>query len=98
MDWAATSNIQNACNGPLVEQLARTPPERRDYELAASGHAEFVQRMQILEERLAVTGAFLVGDRFTVADVSVGVELSRWSCSLENWAREAARGAAPAPP
>merc|ERR1711972_1220928 len=95
MDWVLGSGFPGR---HVADQMARSPPEMRDYETVRLAHEGYVERMQVVEDRLSVTQAFLAGDRFTIADIPAGVELSRWSCGLENWARAAARGEAPQAP
>jgi glutathione S-transferase len=34
--------------------------------------------MQILERQLASTGAYVAGDRFSLADIPVGLSVNRW--------------------
>merc|ERR1712032_976824 len=90
---AASFNM--GCNHDFVDQLARTPAADRDYELAASAHSGYTERFRLVEEQLSLTQAYLVGDHFTIADIPIGCEIARWSCSLENWSRDAQRGMAP---
>lgn len=95
MDWLLASSFNLGCNHDLVDQIARTPCDQRDYDLAARAHVGYTKRMKLVEDRLAATDAFITGERFTIADIPVGVELSRWSCAMERWAMDAARGEAP---
>eukprot|EP00931_Biecheleriopsis_adriatica_P116002 TRINITY_DN91718_c0_g1_i1.p1 TRINITY_DN91718_c0_g1~~TRINITY_DN91718_c0_g1_i1.p1 ORF type:complete len:276 (+),score=32.64 TRINITY_DN91718_c0_g1_i1:41-829(+) len=95
LDWVLASGFNMGCNHDLVDQMARTPSSQRNYKLVETAHAGYIDRMQMVESRLAKTKAFLAGERFTIADIPVGCELSRWSCGMETWARDAASGVAP---
>jgi len=101
LDWVLASSFNLGCNHHLVDEIARTLPEKRDYEVAAQAHRGYNERLALVEERLTASGGpFLAGDgrRFSVADVPVGAELTRWSCAMEAWSRDAAAGVAPPVP
>lgn len=94
MDWVLWANFHD-CNHHFVDQMARTEPGQRDPAIVESAHEGYMQRLQLVEQRLAETNAFVCGDSFTIADIPIGAEIARWSSCLENWSREAERGALP---
>lgn len=98
MDWALAKNITMGCNHDLVDQIARIPPGKRDMSLVLAAHQGYLDRLQLVEDRLQETGAFLAGERFSVADIAIGAEVSRWSCAVERWARDAAEDLIEPPP
>eukprot|EP00405_Crypthecodinium_cohnii_P031123 CAMPEP_0206508834 /NCGR_PEP_ID=MMETSP0324_2-20121206/58573_1 /ASSEMBLY_ACC=CAM_ASM_000836 /TAXON_ID=2866 /ORGANISM="Crypthecodinium cohnii, Strain Seligo" /LENGTH=234 /DNA_ID=CAMNT_0053999783 /DNA_START=25 /DNA_END=725 /DNA_ORIENTATION=+ len=102
MDLALATGFNMMCNHHLVDQMARTPPEARDYKLAEEAHAVYSQKFELFEEHLASSSSarWLAGDgaRFSVADIPIGTELSRWSCAMERWGKDHEAGVAPALP
>lgn len=97
MDWVLGAGFNLGCNHEFVDQMARTPPERRDKQAIVRAHRGYMHRLQLVERRLAETGAYLAGSRFTVADIPVGTELARWSCGFEGWAKWASSPGSLAP-
>ena len=47
------------------------PPEKRDEAVVAAGLAKLEKPLKVLDDALAAGGGFLVGGRFTVADLNV---------------------------
>lgn len=66
--WAATNLSPDALK--LMFHTAVLPPEQREPTQAEAGRKGCARYLAQLED--ALTGAYLVGDRFTVADVNVG--------------------------
>jgi glutathione S-transferase len=101
MDWTAT--VFNVAMGPVFHQTVRTPVEKRDQALIASGIALTNQRMALLDAHLA-NRAYLAGESFTMADIALGPFIHRWlhmpvereaAPNVERWYRAiAARPAA----
>lgn len=49
-----------------------------DPEKIAMSIRKWGERMQMLEDRIAATGAYAGGETFSIADVSLGLSLHRW--------------------
>ena len=75
MDWQQTT--LNPASRPGFWQLIRTPPEQRDPALLAESNAAVEALMATLDAHLAQRH-FMVGDRFTVADIPLACEVHRW--------------------
>ena len=75
MDWQQTT--LNPASRPGFWQLIRTPPEQRDPTLLAESNAAVEALMATLDAHLAQRH-FMVGDRFTVADIPLACEVHRW--------------------
>ena len=75
MDWQQTT--LNPTSRPGFWQLIRTPPEQRDPALLAESNAAVEALMATLDAHLAQRH-FMVGDRFTVADIPLACEVHRW--------------------
>ncbi|MDI1272299.1 glutathione S-transferase [Polaromonas sp.] len=103
MDWQQTT--LNPASRPGFWQLVRTPPEQRDAALIDESNAAVEALMAMLDAHLAQR-SFMVGERFTVADIPVACEVHRWfglqqprqsRPHLERWydslcARQASKG------
>jgi len=75
MDWQQTT--LNPASRPGFWQLVRTPPEQRDAALLDESNAAVEALMAMLDAHLA-RRSFMVGERFTVADIPVACEVHRW--------------------
>ena len=75
MDWQQTT--LNPASRPGYWQLIRTPPEQRNAALMAESNAAVEALMFTLDMHLA-NRAFIVGERFTVADIPLACEVHRW--------------------
>jgi glutathione S-transferase len=75
MDWASTT-LAPAMHAAFWG-LVRTPPEARDAAAITASAQKTAQQFGILDERLA-DRAWLAGDRFTLADIPVGIFAWRW--------------------
>lgn len=103
MDWQQTT--LNPASRPGFWQLVRTPPEQRDAALLDESNAAVEALMAMLDAHLAQR-SFMVGGRFTMADIPVACEVHRWfglpqprqsRPHLERWynslcARQASKG------
>lgn len=76
MDWQATE-LNTAWRYPFMS-LVRQSPTHQDPLLLAEGIAAWGRQMQILEGQLQRTGAHVVGENFTLADVVMGLSVQRW--------------------
>jgi glutathione S-transferase len=77
MDWQATE-LNNAWRYPFMA-LVRASPAHTDPAQIEAGVASWNRHVGILEAQLAATGAYVAGERFTLADVVIGLSLNRWS-------------------
>ncbi len=75
MDWQQTT--LNPASRPAFWQLIRTPPEQRNTTLIAESSAAVESLMATLDAHLAQR-RFMVGERFTMADIPVACEVHRW--------------------
>jgi len=76
MDWQATE-LNNAWRYAFMA-LVRQSPAHTDLGLLHESVAQWTRHMQMLEARLAVTGAYAAGAQFTLADVVLGLSVNRW--------------------
>ena len=76
MDWQTTD--LNVSWRYAYLGLVRNHPAYRDPGAVANSVVEWNRHMRMLEERLAETGAWVAGDRFTLADVVLGLSTLRW--------------------
>ncbi len=75
MDWQQTT--MNPASRPGFWQLVRTPPEQRNEAVIAESNATVEALMAVLDAHLA-NRSFMVGERFTVADIPIACEIHRW--------------------
>ena len=103
MEWQQTSVNPASRNG--FWHLVRLPADQRDPALVAQSNTAVELLMAMLDAHLA-TRSFMVGERFTMADIPLGCEVQRWfglpqdrepRPNIERWfasllARPAAKG------
>jgi glutathione S-transferase len=103
MEWQQTMVNPASRNG--FWHLIRLPAEQRDMALVAQSNTAVEPLMAILDAHLA-TRSYVVGERFTMADIPLGCEVQRWfglpqarepRPNIERWfarllARPASRG------
>ena len=76
MDWVAY-DITHALRGAFLGgQLKEAPYDHPWY--VGQGQKELVHVMGLLNEHLAESGPYVMGDRFTIADIPVGLVVNRW--------------------
>jgi glutathione S-transferase len=75
MDWQQTT--LNPASRPGFWQLVRTPPEQRNAAVIEESNAAVEELMAVLDAHLAQR-SFMVGERFTMADIPVACEIHRW--------------------
>ncbi|WP_431275022.1 glutathione S-transferase family protein [Variovorax ureilyticus] len=75
MDWQQTT--LNPVSGGAFKQWVRTPAAQREPEVIARSVNATEPLFALLDAHLA-TRTFLLGDRFTMADIPVGCEAHRW--------------------
>jgi glutathione S-transferase len=76
MDWQATE-LNNAWRYAFLA-LVRKNPAYTDQAALAASVASWSQHIAILERQLASTGAYILGDAFSLADVPLGLSVNRW--------------------
>jgi glutathione S-transferase len=74
--WAATECETHALN--LQYHMAAYPPEKRDPKLVEAALAALPAPFAVLDKVLAEGGGFVMGGRFTVADINVA-EIMRYA-------------------
>ena len=103
MDWQQTT--WNPASRPAFWQLIRTPAEQRDAAAIAASSAAVEVLMARLDAHLA-NRSYMVGERFTMADIPLACEVHRWfglpqprqsHANVERWfdrvqARQASKG------
>ena len=103
MDWQQTT--WNPASRPAFWQLIRTPAEQRDAAAIAASSAAVEVLMARLDAYLA-NRSYMVGERFTMADIPLACEVHRWfglpqprqsHANVERWfgslqARQASKG------
>ena len=75
MDWQQTT--ANRASRDAFLQLIRTPADKRNADLIAQSVAATDAAFAVLDAQLAGR-AFVCGERFTMADIVLGVETHRW--------------------
>lgn len=75
MDWQQTT--LNPASRPGFWQLVRTPPEQRNAAVIEESNAVVEALMAVLDAHLAQR-SFMVGERFTMADIPIACEIHRW--------------------
>lgn len=76
MDWQATE-LNPSWRTPFMALIRRDPAFSDPAQLAA-GTALWNARMTLLDRQLAATGAYVAGPVFTLADVVIGLSVTRW--------------------
>jgi glutathione S-transferase len=75
MEWQQTTVNPASRNG--FWHLIRLPADQREPALIAQSNAAVEPLMEMLDAHLA-TRSFIVGERFTMADIPLGCEVQRW--------------------
>jgi glutathione S-transferase len=76
IDWQATE--LNISWSYAFLGLSRRSPAHQDPAAIAASCAAWAGTMAILERQLQTTGAFVAGERFSLADIPVGLSVHRW--------------------
>ena len=76
MDWQAT-DLNSAWRYAFMARV-RQHPDFTDAGADARSVAQWNRLMALLDRHLAKTAAFVVGERFTLADVVLAVSINRW--------------------
>ena len=75
MDWQQTAIIPDL--GPLFRSIVRMAPSDRDHDAIESAAKKVTAGLRMLDDHLAGR-AYLMGDRFTIADIPLGCAGYRW--------------------
>ena len=75
MEWQQTTVNPASRNG--FWHLIRLPVDQRDPALIAQSNAQVELLMAMLDAHLS-SRSFMVGERFTMADIPLGCEVQRW--------------------
>lgn len=76
MDWQATD--LNGSWSYAFLSLVRHSPEHQDPSTLASACERWTKNMQILEQQLQATAAYVSGEQFSLADIAIGLSVNRW--------------------
>ncbi|WP_338478279.1 glutathione S-transferase family protein [Pseudomonas trivialis] len=76
IDWQAVE--LNRAWGVAFTALVRDNPDSLDATQIAAAVQVWNDRMGILEQQLANTGAYVAGKEFTLADILIGLSVHRW--------------------
>ncbi|PPR68979.1 MAG: Glutathione S-transferase GstB [Alphaproteobacteria bacterium MarineAlpha3_Bin2] len=75
MDWQQTKIMLGL--GPLFLGLVRTAPEQRDADALENAEREVEAGMRLLDNHLA-DRTFVMGEKFSIADIPLGCACYRW--------------------
>mmetsp|Transcript_57726 Transcript_57726/g.130174 ORF Transcript_57726/g.130174 Transcript_57726/m.130174 type:complete len:305 (-) Transcript_57726:47-961(-) len=86
MDWVLGPGDHEgtsfgSANHHLIDQVARTPPSQRDMDVVKKAHDAYIAVLSKAESQLR-DQRYITGDKPTVADVPLAVELNRWSLGM----------------
>lgn len=76
IDWQA-SELNNEWRTAFLG-LVRQSPAHQDPGAIAQSIERWTKSMRILNARLEATGAFVAGDRYSLADIPIGLSVNRW--------------------
>lgn len=76
MDWQATE-LNRSWSYAFLSLVRQSAAHQVADEIARS-ITSWTRHMSILNERLLATGAFIAGERFSLADIPVGLSVNRW--------------------
>lgn len=76
MGWQATE-LNNAWRYVFMARV-RNSPEHTDEAAIAHSQVQWNHCMELLDRQLERTGAFVSGERFSLADIVIGLSVNRW--------------------
>lgn len=76
IDWQATE-LNNAWRYAFMA-LVRNSPAHQDAQAIAASVASWNRHMQMVEQQLQRTGGFIASERFSLADIMLGLSANRW--------------------
>ncbi|WP_416040491.1 glutathione S-transferase family protein [Acinetobacter lactucae] len=79
IDWQAIE-LNNSWTYTIMS-LLRHSPDHQDPNLLQQGINDWNHHMQILDQQLAKTQAYVAGTEFTLADIPIGLSVQRWKAT-----------------
>ena len=76
IDWQASE--LNRSWSYAFTSLVRRSPDHQDSAALARGIEQWSKNMDILNRQLEKTGAYVSGERFSLADIPIGLSVNRW--------------------
>ncbi|MEJ6816534.1 glutathione S-transferase [Pseudomonas sp. LF-5] len=76
IDWQASE--LNRSWSHAFTSLVRRSPDYQDSAALARGIEQWSKNMEILNRQLEKTGAYVSGERFSLADIPIGLSVNRW--------------------
>lgn len=76
MDWVAY-DLTAALRGAFLGGQLREAPWNNEW-FVEQGRKDLVRLMRLLNDRLQANGPYAAGERFTLADIPVGLAVNRW--------------------
>ncbi len=78
MDWA-NYETSISLRGAFLGGMLNEPPWNNPW-FVEQGRRQITKELGQLDEHLAVTGAYVAGEAFTIADIPIGLVVNRWFC------------------
>ena len=76
MDWVAY-DVTHSMRGAFLGGQLKEAPWNNDW-FVGQGRKDLTRQMKLLNDQLAANGPFMLGERFTLADIPVGLVVNRW--------------------
>lgn len=76
MDWVAY-DLTHALRGAFLGGQLQEAPWNNEW-FVEQGRKDLVGLMRLLNDRLEASGPYVAGERFTLADIPVGLAVNRW--------------------
>ncbi len=81
MDWVAY-DVTHSLRGAFLGGQLKEPPWNNPW-FVWQGRKDLTQQMKLLNDQLAAPGPYMLGLRFTLADIPVGLAVNRWFSLVE---------------
>lgn len=79
LDWQAIE-LNNSWTYTIMS-LLRNSPDHQDPNLLQQGIDRWNRHMQMLDQQLAKTQAYVAGSQFSLADIPTGLSVQRWKAT-----------------
>ncbi|MGN2482906.1 Glutathione S-transferase GstB [compost metagenome] len=79
LDWQAIE-LNNSWTYTIMS-LLRHSPDHQDPNLLQQGIDKWNRHMQMLDQQLAKTQAYVAGSQFSLADIPIGLSVQRWKAT-----------------
>ncbi|WP_287906968.1 glutathione S-transferase [Acinetobacter sp.] len=76
IDWQGIE-LNNSWTYALMH-LVRHSPKHQDLEYVEQSIQAWTKHMHILDQQLEKTGAYVAGEKFSLADIVIGLSVQRW--------------------